>query len=136
VFYYLQFKYQSIIKSQISKEQSFFDQKKTQDQAQKDEHLRLFRPNLENPANKQDTIDLNNQEQKRCEEMNELIDTIQLNQLDIEEKQSLVFNTAYLNNVRALIKVFDRLLPKSEFIMLPGDEIVEKKHANIKILTA
>ena len=46
------------------------------------------------------------------------------------------FNTAYLNNARALIKVFDKLLPKSEFIQLPGDEIVEKKHANIKILTA
>ena len=52
VFYYLQFKYQSIIKSQITKEQSHFDHAKEQDQTQKDEHLRLFRPKLENPANK------------------------------------------------------------------------------------
>ena len=27
-------------------------------------------------------------------------------------------------------------MPKDDFIQLPGDEIVEKKHANVKILTA
>lgn len=53
-----------------------------------------------------------------------------------EEETSQVFYTAYLNNMRSLIAIFDKLLPKSDFIMLPGDEIVEKKHANIKILTA
>lgn len=56
--------------------------------------------------------------------------------LEIEENQSLTFNTEFLNNIRSLILVFDKLLPKAYFIMLPGDEIVEKKHANIKILTA
>lgn len=56
--------------------------------------------------------------------------------LEIEEEQSGLFYTAYLNNLRALIKIFDRLLIKEDFIMLPGDEIVEKKHANIKMLTA
>jgi len=56
--------------------------------------------------------------------------------LNNEEERSLVFYTAYLNNVRALIYIFNQLLPKSAFIILPGDEIVEKKHANIKILTA
>ena len=56
--------------------------------------------------------------------------------LTIEEENSLKFFCAYLNNVRALIAVFDKLLPRTGFIMLPGDEIVEKKHANIKMLTA
>jgi len=46
----------------MTKEQSHFDHAKEQDQTQKDEHLRLFRPNLENPANKEATIDLNNTE--------------------------------------------------------------------------
>lgn len=41
-----------------------------------------------------------------------------------------------MNNMRALIAVFDKLLPKSVFIQLPGDEIIEKKHGNIKMLTA
>jgi hypothetical protein len=68
--------------------------------------------------------------------MKELIDDTQVQLLTIEEDTSQQFFTAYLNNVRSLIKIFDCLLPKSAFIMLPGDEIIEKKHANIKLLTA
>ena len=48
--------------------------------------------------------------------------------LDIEQDQSLEFYHAYLNNMRGLIKVYDCLFYKEDFIMLPGDEIVEKKH--------
>ena len=59
-----------------------------------------------------------------------------MNLLNIEETNSKKFYVAYLNNIRALITLFDKLIPKKFFIMLPGDEIVEKKHANIKILTA
>lgn len=33
--------------------------KQTEDKKEKDEHLRLFRPNLENPANKEVTKELN-----------------------------------------------------------------------------
>lgn len=68
--------------------------------------------------------------------MKELVDETQVELLSIEEELSQKFFAAYLNNIRSLIKVFDHLLPKSAFIMLPGDEIVEKKHANIKLLTA
>jgi len=56
--------------------------------------------------------------------------------LNIEEENSQRYYTAYLNNVRCMIKIFDKLLQKQAFILLPGDEIVEKKHGNIKILTA
>lgn len=68
--------------------------------------------------------------------MKELIDDSQMSLLEIEETQSGEYYTSYLNNVRCLIKIFDHLLVKADFIMLPGDEIVEKKHANVKILTA
>lgn len=96
----------------------------------------MFRPNLENPANKQATQELNEKELKRSEQMKELVDETQVELLTIEEELSQQFLAVYMNNIRSLIKVFDRLLPKSAFIMLPGDEIVEKKHANIKLLTA
>ncbi len=56
--------------------------------------------------------------------------------LDVEQDYSLEFNNAYLNNLRGLIRIYDCLLYKEDFIMLPGDEIVEKKHQNIKTLTA
>ena len=48
--------------------------------------------------------------------------------LDIEQSESLEFYNAYLNNIRGLIKIYDHLLSKEDFILLPGDEIVEKKH--------
>jgi hypothetical protein len=59
-----------------------------------------------------------------------------MNLLEIEEEQSQLFNTVFLNNIRSLVIIFDKLLPKSYFIKLPGDEIVEHKHSNIKLLTA
>lgn len=46
------------------------------------------------------------------------------------------FYRAYLNNIRALVKLFDGIIYKEHFIMLPGDEIVEKKHKNVKHLMA
>ena len=41
-----------------------------------------------------------------------------------------------MNNVRALILLFNNVIYKENFILLPGDEIVEKKHKNIKHLIA
>jgi len=54
----------------------------------------------------------------------------------IEEKNSGKFYTAYLNNIRSLVCIFDKLIQFSAYIMLPGDEVTEKKHGNIKELTA
>jgi hypothetical protein len=48
--------------------------------------------------------------------------------LDIEQDNSLAFQNAYLNNLRGLIRIYDCLFYKEDFILLPGDEIVEKKH--------
>lgn len=56
--------------------------------------------------------------------------------LEIEQDLSTRFNTSFLNNTRAMVKLFDAIIYKEHFIMLPGDEIVEKKHKNIKHLTA
>lgn len=56
--------------------------------------------------------------------------------LEIEQDLSTLFYTVFLNNTRALILLFDALIYKEHFIQLPGDEIVEKKHKNIKHLAA
>ena len=79
---------------------------------------------------------MNTREKERTDAYMELIDETQLNLLEIEQGLSTAFNTAYLNNTRALIKLFDGVIYKEQFIMLPGDEIVEKKHKNIKHLMA
>ena len=59
-----------------------------------------------------------------------------MNLLEIEQDLSCEFYDAFLNNTRAFIKLFDNLIQKEQFIMLPGDEIVEKKHKNVKHLLA
>lgn len=59
-----------------------------------------------------------------------------MNLIDIEQGNSLQFYKTYLSNTRSLIKLFDAILIKEQFIMLPGDEIVEKKHKNVKHLMA
>ena len=59
-----------------------------------------------------------------------------MNLIDIEQTNSLQFYKTYLSHVRALIKLFDSLIYKEHFILLPGDEIVEKKHKNVKHLMA
>mmetsp|Transcript_41807 Transcript_41807/g.63874 ORF Transcript_41807/g.63874 Transcript_41807/m.63874 type:complete len:434 (+) Transcript_41807:2820-4121(+) len=135
-FHYLQFKFTSIILNEMDAVVSDFGQKQGADKTLKDIHLQKFRPNLENPANKEDTKALNDEELARSAEFQELVDETQLRLLNIEEENSKLFYVAYLNNVRSLIAIFDRLIQKAAFIMLPGDEIVEKKHGNIKILTA
>mmetsp|Transcript_33810 Transcript_33810/g.44658 ORF Transcript_33810/g.44658 Transcript_33810/m.44658 type:complete len:200 (+) Transcript_33810:3238-3837(+) len=56
--------------------------------------------------------------------------------LEIEQDLSTQFYTVFLNNTRAMIRLFDALIYKEHFIQLPGDEIVEKKHKNIKHLMA
>lgn len=42
-----------------------FQAKQQQDKDRKEEHLRLFKPNLANPANKESTKQLNEDELKR-----------------------------------------------------------------------
>ena len=48
-----------MIEQKVEREHANFDAKKTADADAKDLHLRLFRPNLENPANKEATQELN-----------------------------------------------------------------------------
>jgi hypothetical protein len=65
-----------------------------------------------------------------------MIDETQMNLIEIEQGYSIKFYKAYLNNIRGLIKLFDGIIYREHFIMLPGDEIVEKKHKNVKHLMA
>lgn len=66
VFHYLTQKHQSIISKRIHQEEDLFKTKQSFNKSTKENHMQMFRPNLENPANKEDTIKLNNTEQTRC----------------------------------------------------------------------
>ena len=49
-----------------------YDQKRKETMETKEKHLRMFRPNLENPANKQATANLNAAETKRSDLMKDV----------------------------------------------------------------
>lgn len=59
VFFYLNNKYTSIITNRLTQIEMTFAEKHEQDKITKSEHMQAFRPNLENPANKEDTEKLN-----------------------------------------------------------------------------
>lgn len=133
---YLRTIYQQAIETQVSYQMQFYEDKFKESKEVKEEHLRKLRPNLSNPANKEETKQLNEKEQTRTEDYKELIDDKQIELLDCEQNTGLQFYTAFLNNTRALVFLFDKVIYKEQFIMLPGDEITEKKHKNIKHLIA
>lgn len=116
VFGYLSEKYQRIIEKLLEQQDKIFKKTKHEDDVLKKKHLKLFRPNLENPANKTLTMELNTHEVARTEKYKEFIDDIQMKMLDVEQDHSLEFYNAYLNNLRGLIKIFDVLLYKEDFI--------------------
>lgn len=136
VFTYLKTVYCNKIEREIKLTESDYDHKRQVATDLKETHLRMFRPNLENPSNKQATADLNMAESKRSDNLKDMIDDIQIDLFDIEQNTSLQFYAAYLSNVRALILLYNNVIYKENFIMLPGDEITEKKHKNVRHLMA
>ncbi len=72
VFKYLATVYTNAIEQRVSSKQREYDAYKRQDSQQKEHHLRMFRPNLENPANKDTTAELNSKETERTEKLKEV----------------------------------------------------------------
>ena len=64
---YIRVRYTALIETRVGSEDQKFDKLQAQDKATKENHLRLFRPNLENPANKDATQKLNSEEVARSD---------------------------------------------------------------------
>lgn len=74
IYNYIRCRFSALIETRVETGMAKFNHAKAQDKETKDAHLRLFRPNLENPANKQATKELNETEISRLTTYNELID--------------------------------------------------------------
>lgn len=81
---YLNQKYTQLVLKDLGVEDKKFKQLKKADDEAKEKHLKLFRPNLENPANKSLTLELNQKENERTEKFKEVVDDTQIKMLDIE----------------------------------------------------
>lgn len=77
-------KYTTLIQKELGTEDKKFKNIKKNDDELKEKHLKLFRPNLENPANKSLTLELNQKETERTEKFKDIIDDTQIKMLDIE----------------------------------------------------
>lgn len=75
----------------MDKEERQFKKLKNEDDERKEKHLKYFRPNLENPANKIATLELNQKEQERTEKFKDVLDDFQLRLLDVEQEHGLEF---------------------------------------------
>jgi 5-bromo-4-chloroindolyl phosphate hydrolysis protein len=75
----------------LDKEERQFKKLKNEDDERKEKHLKYFRPNLENPANKIATLELNQKEQERTEKFKDVLDDFQLRLLDVEQEHGLEF---------------------------------------------
>jgi hypothetical protein len=129
-------RFKTDVSSQLTKIESEFAKTHENNLYEQKEHLRHLRPGLANPTNKPFLEELNVTEKARYEKHIDLIDDVQLSLIDLEMLKSQEFYKCFLNNLRAVIKIFKSILYNNSFIALPGDEISDHKHANIKLLTA
>ena len=72
VFGYLKIVYTNEIEKRVKDLQSNYDAYRREDDLTKESHLRQFRPNLENPANKDATAALNKKEHERTEKLKDV----------------------------------------------------------------
>jgi len=72
VFTYLKTVFCNKIEHQVKLTDSEYDSKRKHALEMKESHLRMFRPNLENPSNKQATADLNKAESKRSDDLKDV----------------------------------------------------------------
>ena len=74
VLHFVRTKFEIIINEKVDTENGKFATAYEADKGVKDNHLRKFRPNLENPANKEATLKLNEEEQIRTKQFLECVD--------------------------------------------------------------
>lgn len=72
VFAYLKTVYTHKIESDVRSKETAYDRQKAALFQKKEENLRMFRPNLSNPANKQATADLNQAENDRSQQFKDV----------------------------------------------------------------
>merc|ERR1719378_1881073 len=100
----------------------------------KQRHSYLLRPNLANPACKEEFEELNKSESDRLEKYLNIIAETKQKLNDQLEDSSMRFFKAIMNSFEFFVIYYDRIFLYEDFVPLPGDEEVQKKHANLKSL--
>ena len=100
----------------------------------KDENIVALRPNLNHPDNKEDLEKLNQTEEKRKMDQKASIEKFQQEYSQMYFDEANKYFVRVLNNISFLLTFYDNFILHEDYIQLPGDENVVKKHLNLKKL--
>ncbi|KAL4438837.1 hypothetical protein ABPG74_016557 [Tetrahymena malaccensis] len=103
-------------------------------QDKKQQHLQQLRPNLSNPQCKPELIDLVKREKERITNYFQSCKQFKENVLDLRFIESNEFFKSLLNHFEFLLTYYDSEVLFEDFKKLPGDDDIQKKHENIKVL--
>ena len=111
-----------------------YEKKYKQNEQDKKQNLLDLRPNLSNPACKEELATLDKKVIDRFNGFITFIDDTQFKLIGILKTNSQKFFMSILNNTKADIQIYSSLLFNEDYILLPGDDVSQKKHLNIKNL--
>jgi len=97
-------------------------------------HTKELRPNLANPACKEEFDKLNEKEAVRLEKFLKEVESCKQDLSEFTETTSNKFFKALINNFEFLILYYDRLYLFEDFNKVTGDEDIQKKRATLKTL--
>ena len=111
-----------------------YEKKHKQNEQEKKQNLLDLRPNLSNPSCKEE---LNNLDKKVIDRFNAFVGTIDATQfklLSLLQAHAKDYMHTILNTTSAGLSIYSSLLFNEDYVLLPGDDISEKKHLNVKNL--
>ncbi|KRX00539.1 hypothetical protein PPERSA_04560 [Pseudocohnilembus persalinus] len=129
--YYKYFAQEEFENGQIRGE---FEQKKGENEEKKQKHMFELRPNLSNPCIKNELDALLQNEKLRLHSFLEIVEKTKIQSLDRQFEISNSFFKALMHHFEFLAVYYDSLILWEDFIKLPGDEDIQKKHQNLKVL--
>ena len=124
---------EKIEKETLAIEQEY-EQKYNTNELEKKQNLQDLRPNLSNPACKEELAALDKKEITRFTTFSNTIDETQFKLLECLRVDSKKYFLTVLNTTSSNIYIYSALFFHEDFILLPGDDVSEKKHLNIKNL--
>ena len=97
-----------------------YEEELIENSKQKENHLKLLRPGLGNPACKEELDNLESTENNRSEHFKEIVDEAQVTLIQAFEISAQAFFAELLNGTEAFLTIYSTLFFFDDFQPLPG----------------
>ena len=128
------FKYRTASNNEKNSLEKTFSEIINENENQKSNLTFQLRPNLSNPSCKEELDGVCAKEKARTEKIMAAIEEYKEKLLSNSFVKAQDFFKALVNNYEFLLEFFDNVLLFEDFIRLPGDEEIVKKHDSLKTL--